>query len=1233
MRIMLTKLALLLLMLGVPAALLAQDSSSMTGTVTDATGAVVPGTSVVLSNKLTGVKYTLTTDSKGAYLFPNVPPSDSYTLQFTHAGFSSVTLTSVSLQVGITRTQNAKLLAGSDQVVTVSAANQAVTLNTTDASIGNNLNVEELNDLPVQDRADGIRTLFVLQPGYAADTGSYTGARTDQNYTTIDGIDVNDIAAGFSPPTAAAGRGIVSQAPIDSIEEFRGTVAGLVPSMGTGSGAEFQLVTKSGTNKFHGDLNEYHRDTTTVANTWFNNNVGVPRTPLIRNQFGGAIGGPILKDKLFFFVDINDSRIIQSSSGEQTVPSPQYRAGEVGYIFANAGGTPAGAACSFTSRENTTPQCIGFLTPAQVTALDPQHVGFSPTLLAYIDARYPAPNDLVTAGDGINSDGYRFTQPTPDLLTDYVTRIDYNLTPKQRIFGRLTLQRENRTQALNFLPTDPITSPFISRSYGYVASHIWQISSNKVNQFYYGDNIAEYNFPVNFRPTAPLEFGFGGLSGPYDSFSSQKRRVPIPEVRDDFNWTLGSHNLGFGGTFKFIKTNSNLTNDYSFIGVGLGGNLTTLNSSLRPSNIRGGTTAPGLYDSAFTTALGRLSAITSNYNYSASGSTLPEGTGATRRYRFYQTEAYFGDTWKITKHLTATYGARYQFYSVPYEVNGAESVQNLSFDQIFNARVNAGIAGIAGDTAVPFHTYVLGGKANNGPNLYSPNYKDIAPRVAFAYNPASLPNTVFNLSGGMVYDRTVTDAINFIQDQFSFLFQNSATQLFGQTNANNSLLTDPRIAGSATALTLPAGTTLPTAPAITKPYTPYVSGTTPYGGAAGEATYNVDPHLKDPYSIMLTAGVQQKFQGNFLLKINYAGRFGRRLLAQADASQVVDFTDTASGQVFSNAFGNLTKQLRAGQTPTNQPWFEDVIGPGATQFLVANISQLIQLGDIADFANTLLDNGLTPNNVNVGAQFANDVYFTNKGFSTYHGLLVTLTKNYSNNVQFDVNYTWSHSMDNVSAPANYIAASSLVNFVCEAQNLRACRGNSDFDVQNVISSDFLLKLPVGRGQRFLGTAPIWLEEAVGGWSLSGTPQWRSGVALGALSNAFVAGYNEDAPPIFNGNRSAVATHVHKTSGGSVQMFTDPVAAAAAFTGPIGLTVGSRNNLRTPSAFNMDLGLAKTFPIIVNKLNLKFRADAFNVINHPDFSGGVSDYTSSSFGIVGSTSNSPRVAQFSLRLEF
>ena len=212
-------------------------------------------------------------------------------------------------------------------------------------------------------------------------------------------------------------------------------------------------MTKSGTNKFHGNLNEYHRDPSLVANSWFSNNSTpiVPRNHLIQNQFGGAVGGPILKDKLFFFFDFNDDRIISSAIQQRVVPLDSLRNGSIGYC------TNASTDCSTTN----------YLTPAQVMGFDPAGIGESSTWLSAWSARFPHSNNSVT-GDGINTGGYAFNAPDNDDSTNYVARIDYNLNQSQKIFGRFTISRENAYEAPNQFAGDPATDPLVDRSYAFV---------------------------------------------------------------------------------------------------------------------------------------------------------------------------------------------------------------------------------------------------------------------------------------------------------------------------------------------------------------------------------------------------------------------------------------------------------------------------------------------------------------------------------------------------------------------------------------------------------------------------------------------------------------------------------------------------------------------------------------------------------------------------------------------
>lgn len=1233
----------------------AQDNAAMTGVVTDATGAAITDVKVTLLNPSRGIDAFATTAKDGSYRFPNVPPAPGYKVTFSHDGFASVEINDITLLVASTRTQNATMSAGQKQTVEVSASSNEATLNTTDATIGNNFDIQIINDLPIQNR-NSPASLFFLQPGVNS-FGAVTGARTDQTSVTVDGMDVNDLSTGQFGNTNGG-------MPVDATQEFKGTVAGLTANLGTGSGGQFQLVTKSGTNRFHGDLNEYHRDTVTTSNIWFNNNAGVGRTALVRNQFGGAIGGPIWRDKLFFFTDFNNSRIIASLAGADTVPLDSYRAGNVSYVKTG---------CATNSRQTTNPACIGTWTPADVKSHDPLGLGLSPALFGnpigtggLFNTRYPHANDL-SGGDGVNTALYRFTQPTANILYNGVARLDYNLTSHQRIFLQYHNAHQDSVQSINRFPTDPLTRPFQDRSYGYVGSHTWEIGNNKVNQFYYGTNVTVFSFALSFQPPTSINPNpaniVGSLSGiittPYDGSNIQRRRVPIPTFRDDFNWVRGTHAYSFGGTFKFIKASNYLGSDYNTYTLGLGGNLTSFaNTVYRPSDLQStGTTNTTQFDNAFALALGRVGRVSSIYNFDAAGNRLASGTGANRRYRYYQLDTYAGDTWKITKNLTLTYGLRYSYYSVPFETLGAEAIPNIGFDDYFNARIKQSQASAFTNSSVPLLVYNLAGKANNAPGFYQPNVKDLAPRFAFTYNPTFLPHTIINGSADIVYDRTVANAVNFLQNQSTFVFQNTTAVSYGTVGDPTASLTkDPRVLASAFG-------DLPAAPVIaapSKPYTPNLNSQgNPAGLGASLGTTVIDSHLKDPYNITMNFGIQQEMPWHMIMRASYAGRLGRRLLGQADAAQLIDTTDTQSGQTLSQAFAYLTTASRAGVSPTNsvaQPFFEHVLPANYyagrscgtlnnqtvlcnsnTAFVAFSQSSFVNLGDITDALQNLASGGSLPPNVGLASQFARATYYTNRGFSNYHGLLFTINKNFSDGLKFDFNYTWSHSIDNVSVVAN--TSASGTGFICDALHMRACRGNSDFDTTHNITADFVYQLPFGKGRRFGSSIPWYLDEVIGGWQISGIPEWQSGQAFTTSTGAFLAGFANNDPAIFDGSYTDdIRTHLHKNSGNQLVQFNDVNKAKAHFRGPVGIEYGSRNNLRGPGQTYFDAGLAKTFRVLPNdRLNLKFKADAFNVLNHPTFGLPNAAINSASFGVnttqTNTFNNATRVAQFSLRLEF
>lgn len=1281
-------LLLISLLLGLSSYVSAQEVASLTGVVTDASGAVVTGADVKLVDTKTNTRYETHTNGSGSYTFAQLLPGPAYTLTVSMNGFQTSTVSGIYVSVSSTHTQNVQLGVGNAAVtVEVNAQGENVTLNTTDTTVGNTFDMQLVHELPVSVR-DNPTALLIYEPGVVATSvaddpggnrnGAVTGSRADQGSYTLDGLDVNDYAIGQSFIT-------IADAPVDSIQEFRGETANPLSSEGRGSGAQVALVTKSGGNAFHGSAYEYHRNTVTEANDWFNNFNGVPRPVLIRNQFGASFGGPVIKNKLFFFFNYEGRRDASSAPVEWTVPLNSYRNGLLSYINNGPG-------CTEASRQNTQPACITSLTAAQVQAINPStNLAQNSALLSYIDGRYPEANDLSNPnfGDGVNTGGFRTNQPVHDSPNIYVSRIDYNLNDRMKLFGRFTIHRELQGDNFNFpaptvFPGDPVARVAENRNYAYVIGHTWTLNANMINQFAYGITRQKFATPSLFNPlgnTTYMNAGngsdFGIISAPYLNQSGQDRHVSVPVFRDDFTYVRGTHTFQVGGTFKPISILSSLQNSLVDAKIGLGGGLPNLDPSLRPSDILNDpdSVATNLWDAALPFSMGRYAQATTNYNYDRSLTPFPLGTPSVRDYKAKETEVYLQDTWKARKDLTLTYGLRYSYYSVPYETNGLQALSNIGFSQYLNSRVQAGLQGTGACGGGPYAAcpatgvapgdplivYTLGGKVNHAPGYYHPDWRDFAPRFGFAYNPSFTNGlrggllgdrkTVIRAGAGIVYEHPALNSTQFLQNQVAAVFTTPAAALYPvQPAANNAqALADGPFFG--TIGEVPAG--LPSAPALSVPVAPFTDFVGE-GIIQNTLNFGFNPNFKTPYAELVSFGIERELPHQFQLDATLFGRFGRRLSAQSDAGQLLDFKDPASGQLMSQAFINLERDFRAGGAINEQPFFNDMMpafGGGATNFIAGALGvPLVQRGDMGSIVFLLERFGLMPFGVGFNPQYPYDLYVANQSASNYDGLLTTLHKKYSMGLQFDLNYTFSHSIDNLSAIANNVfgeGANFSGGIMCDALNPRACRGNSDFDITHIISADGIYDLPFGRGKRFGGSASGWVNQVIGGWQISGDTQWHTGLAFTTLSEAFPISFNNDVPAIFNGDTSALRTHVHATANG-VQLFADPTAARNAFGPPTGFQAGSRNNLRGPRFSLTDLSLNKHFPI-TEKYTLEFRAEAYNVFNHPNFAlpsgpqglyGGTADITDpSTFGFISSTetipgsSNGARFMQFALRLDF
>ena len=1256
------------------------STSAVTGTVTDAQGAVVAGVTVKLVDSKTSQERTTTTNDQGVYLFAQVPPGQGYTLKFSANGFESLEMNGIALGVGNTETHNAQLTVGQVSSSVVVTAEAGATLNTTDASIGNVIEERRLKELPIQLRSSPA-SLIGLQPGVIGNNvgtgatnrvGSVTGSRADQGNITVDGIDANDQATGQAFATTG-------NAPIDAIQEFRTVTANPAASEGRSSGGQIELVTKSGTNDWHGSLREFNRTAATAANSFFNNRSGVKRPQLTRNQYGGSIGGPVYfphfgeggpsvfngKDKLFFFFDYEARRDAQGVSYTRTVPLPHYRDGSLAFVKAG---------CPTNSRLNTNPNCITILTPAQVAALDPLHIGGNQALLSFVNQRYPLPNDL-TLGDGINTGGFRFNAPSLRADNTYTGRVDWNISNAQRLFVRANKISANQTDTVNNVaaqfPGDPETAQIVTGDYAVAVGHNWTATPNFVNSATVGITKSVLDFPNLFHPSSPQSYGFTGLSTPFADFRTQARNVPVWTYRDDVNWTRGTHGLIFGGSLKTVNQQTNLTSDFNFPTVGLGG--TTFASSLgsaaatnavRPATLNTNAATRNAYDSALTFLLGSIPSITTLFNYNTSGTTFPLTTGRNRDWRYVEYEFYAGDTWKARSDLTLTYGVRWHIYPAPYEVNGFESIQNkeADFESIFNLRRANAAAGIATTTSEPFLVYNLGGKANNARPFYDTEYNNFGPRVAFAWNPSAQNGflgklfgdrkTVIRGGGTVTYDRP-GGGITFLQDQNTYIFDSTITNNLPAANGAVALATFPRFTSI---------NSVPfqnTAPPVTLPFTPRVTNGVGTGSQFGNQNYAVDPNFKIPYSIQYTFGFQRELPGNFIFEASYVGRQGRQLFALADAGQILDFKDPASGTFMIAALNQLQAQINSGGAITPIPWFENQMNAAniasrgvpctglgfasCTDIVVALNEFEVSIGDTADTIQSLRANRVLNPNVGLSSQFATNAYVTNKGSSSYDGMLLSLRKRFSSGFQFDVNYTWSHSIDNQSTVANTTTSGGLI---CDATDLRVCRGNSDFDIRHLMNVNGIWELPIGRGHRFGGNAPGWANAIIGGWEFTGILTARSGLpfhlATVSWPKTFIFDAANGVPVIINGDAKALKESIHDTPAG-IQFFADPDAALAAVRYPVHGEIGNRNVLHSQPFWNVDSAVLKNFRLPWSETQrIQLRWESYNLFNHNVFAPpstnnnpGINalNIGAGNFGIITTVQSTARVMQFGLRWDF
>ena len=1296
------------------------STTSLRGTVVDPKEAVVPGAEITLSNSATGFSRTTRTDDRGFYQFLEIPPAN-YTLTIKSAGFGILRVENVRLLVNTPATLNEALQV---QAVAekIEVMSQAPLVNTEDATIGHAFTADQMTTLPMEGR-DPVSILSlqpgVLYTGNSADinkdadsrSGAVSGARSDQTDITVDGLDDNDPILGYAFQGAL-------RSTLDSLEEFRVTTTNSNAEAGRSSGAQVSLVTKSGTNRFHGSLYEYNRSRIGEANDWFNERSelqgGEPNVPphLVRNTFGGSIGGPIIKNKLFFFATYEGQRTHETAVVTRFVPTQSFRAGNLTYQCDNLGtnaNCPAGGLFTLgpTDLANLDPNCFAL-------GNCPQGPGVDPAATTVFQS-YPLPNNP-TVGDGYNISGYTFADPTPAKLDTYIVKLDYNLTSNgnHRLFVRGNLQNDHLTTLGAQFPGQPPSQISTNNGKGIAAGYTAVINNSLINNFRYG-YIREGLGQAGLQTQGYISFYAGGISNPVGETATTNVQVPLHNFVDDMSWTKGKHSIQFGTNLRIIN-NFRQSNGQSFINGasnptwlaagGISGTGTSFDpnapqfSSLGYPEVLGSTPNPNSqasftasYDLAATAIAGMVPEVTANYQETKNFDLLPPGSMVARHFRAHEAEWYLQDAWRVKQNLTFTFGARYSLLQPPYETTGTQVAPSPGIHQWFRNRY-MGMA--QGQSIQPVFNYVLSGQANGKPPIWNWDYKDIAPRFAFAWSPNFARDTWWGKMFGESGKSSLRGGYGMYYDHFGEGVLNSFDRMgsFGLT----SILGDP--AGLVTPDQSPRFTSLydvpatyngcGTPPCLLQPPAPtggfpYQPPTDPNAGGAA-ISWGLDDGLKTPYSHVVDFSYTRELKGGFVLETSYVGRFGHRLLQQLDVAQPMDLKDPQSGMDLYTATKMVAIATQAG-TPVQNigtiPYFENLFpqtagaaaltalqnnstacAPGvspANPTATQNMYQLFSCNNGVDMTTMLIQPDWycipacpTVNGVNApfqfwAPQFSSLYVWSTIGNSSYNALQASLRRKMAGGLQFDLNYTYSKSIDlgsdaervNQYEGGSGVAGGGFASYIMNTWSPRQNRAVSDFDATHQFNANWMYQLPFGKDKRF---ATHGLRDAVfGNWELTGIFRMTSGFPTTVNDgNYWPTNWENTANAVLVGPKPKSGTFMVN---GSPNIFQNPNSAIGQFRYAYPGEGGERNLIRGAGYFGIDMGLGKVWNVTESSA-LRFSWETFNISNSVRFdaaalepiagsnaSGNLSLSNSSSFGYYTSTLTTPRVMQFALRYSF
>ncbi len=1172
------------------------QNARLEGSVQDSSGAVIPGATLSLVNNRTQVKVDIDADAQGFYVFPVLQPG-VYTLNVSAGGFRKSTVTNIELNVGVTIRQDVKLEVGAvADSVTVEAG--SVRVQTAEATVQRAITLRDIDNLP--QLARNPIALATYQPGVQIGNpgdpsfGRVNGMRQGSNNSTLDGVDVNDAV---NPRLGLA----LNATNTDSIEEFRIITNGAKAEHGRSAGGQIELITRSGTNRFSGNLYEFHRNTILNANNFFNKSAAGPenaRPKFIQNQFGGSFGGPVLipklfngRDKLFFFYNYQGSRTAQEVVRNRTVLTATARQGIFRWTVPG------------------TSEVRSF----DIPAADPRRLGIDPTVAGLI-ALTPLPNNT-DVGDGLNTSGYRFNAPAGNQGDQSTFKTDWNPASSLRMYFRYSWFKtltpaDTLNNAEQTFPGQPNGTQGGIRS-GFSAGGNWTIKPWIVNEFIAGFSQSSVRFgrvrsdffagqplisatlttsTATTLYTNPVPIGFGS-----------DRNSPVKQITDNLSILRGKHSLKAG--FRYAHTRQYQTADANiWPTISLGQD----NGNAAPGNIgpSGSTVIASAdrqrFDAMYNNLLGRISNIAQTFNSDLD--TFLPGQPRVRNFIFRDYAYYLQDDWRLAPNFTLNLGVRYEFFGVPFERDGLQG----NIDQQPLGLINT-------VSQIPDLTV----RRSNA--WFSNDWNNFAPRIGFAWDPFKDGKTSIRASWGMFYDR-VTGGTSIDPDANMPGFA-QATQVFPNRTAGS----DVRLRDNPA---LPAATG---SPVLTLP------------ASRGFATLSLfDPSFRTPYVLQMNFTIQRELMRNTVLEVGYVGNRGIKQVLDQNVNQ------TRIYQGFLNDFNELRAfQANSAATPSATNALVRMFGTPQAAITAIGATPVRQ-GSVGAAANTID----TSNNSRYAAaglsnfylrnfpQFQNVNVTTNAGRTYYDSMQVSLRRQ-AGSLRFAANYTWSKTMDTLSTDGGGFTG-PLDNY-----NLELTRARSDADRPHTFNWSASYVLPIGKGKLIGGNMPNWLDRVAAGWEIGSLGIWTSGATMSISSGVYTGPNQTDFGPAatnvgslvnYNGTDRSIG-RVERIGAG-VQFFTPQQIALFSVPEPGSIGTSGRNAFRGPGFFNTDLSVIKRFRVIGERTFVTFRAEAYNLLNNVNFVNPLLNLqTPQTFGRIQATvtgaanQSGARVMQMALRLDF